>query len=84
MEELSCLFNKASFITEMDEMSDMEIENIGKSARRRSLPALIIPQTERLIQDTHVEGDINYLLNSDATEDVNEVSAVRTRKQISI
>ena len=78
------MFNKASFITEMDKMGDMEIENVGKSARRRSLPALIIPQTERLIQNTHVEGDINYLLNSDAAEHVNEVSAVRTRKQISI
>ena len=78
------MFNKASFITEMDKMGDMEIENVGKSARRRFLPALIIPQTERLIQNIHVEGDINYLLNSDATEHVNEVSAVRTRKQISI
>ena len=84
MEELSCLFNKASFITEMDEMGDIKIENVGKSARRKSLPALIIPQTERRIQDTHIEGDINYLLNSDATEHVNEVSVVRTRKQISI
>ena len=82
MKELSCLFNKASFITEMDEMGDIKTENVGKSARRK--PALIIPQTERRIQDTHVEGDINYLLNSDATEHVNEVSAVRTRKQISI
>ena len=68
----------------MEEMGDMKIEyegnlrNVMQSARRRSLPALTIPQTERWIQDTQVEGNINYLSNPDATKDVNEV---RTRKQ---
>ena len=68
----------------MEEICDMKIENEGdlrnvmQSARRRSLPALTIPQTERWIQDTQVEGNINYLSNPDATKDVNEV---RTRKQ---
>ena len=68
----------------MEEICDMKIENEGvlrnvmQSARKRSLPALTIPQTERWIQDTQVEGNINYLSNSDATKDVNEV---RTRKQ---
>ena len=73
-----------SFITEMEGMGDMKIENKGdlrnvmQSARRRSSPALTIPQTERWIQDTQVEGNINYLSNPDATKDVNEV---RTRKE---
>ena len=52
-----------------------------QSARRRSLPALTIPQTERWIQDTQVEGHINYLSNRDATKGVNEVPTVRTRKK---
>ena len=87
MEELSCLFNKMSFITEMDEMGDMKIENerdlknVMQSVRRRSLPVLTIPQTERWIQGTQVEGNKNYLSNLDATNGVNEVPAVRTRKQ---
>ena len=44
-----------SFITEMDEMGDMKIENEGdlrnvvQSHRRRSLPAVAIPQSERWI-----------------------------------
>ena len=40
-----------------------------------------IPQSERWIQETQVEGDINYLSNSDATKDVNKVLTVRTKKQ---
>ena len=85
-EELSFLFNKMSFITDIDEMGDVKIENkrdlknVMQSARRRSLPILTIPQTERWIQDTEVESNINYLSNSDATNDVNEVPTVRTRK----
>ena len=69
----------------MDEMGDRKLENEGdlknemKSVRRRSLPALTIPQTGRWIQDT--QGNINYCSNPDATKDVNEVPAVRTRKQ---
>ena len=51
------------------------------SARRRSLSTLTIPKTERWIQDTQVGGNINYLSNLDATKDINEVPAVRTRKQ---
>ena len=76
-----------SFITEMDEMGDMTIENeedlrnVMQSARRRSLAALTILQTERWIQDTQFEGNINYLSNPHATKDVNEVLALRTRKQ---
>ena len=83
MEELSCLFNKMSFITEMDEMSDMKTENerdfknVMQSARRRSLAA----QTEQWIQDTQTEGNINYLSNLDTTKDINEVPTVRPRKQ---
>ena len=75
-----------SFITDIDEMGDVKIENkrdlknVMQSARRRSLPILTIPQTERWIQDTEVESNINYLSNSDATNDVNEVPTVRTRK----
>ena len=52
-----------SFITEMDEMGDAKIENerdlrnVMQSARRRSLRVLTIPQTERGIQDTQVEGN---------------------------
>ena len=52
-----------------------------QSARRRSLPALTIPQTERWIQDTQAVGNINYLSNPNATKDVNEAPTVRTRKQ---
>ena len=76
-----------SFITEMDEMGDMKIENerdlknVMQSVRRRSLPVLTIPQTEWWIQGTQVEGNKNYLSNLDATNGVNEVPAVRTRKQ---
>ena len=87
MEELSCLFKKMSFITEMDEMGDMKIKNerdlrnVMESARRRSLPAFTIPQTERWIQYTQAEGNISYLSNPNATKDVNEVPTVRTRKQ---
>ena len=87
MEELSCLFKKMSFITEMDEMGDMKIKNerdlrnVMQSARRRSLPAFTIPQTERWIQYTQAEGNISYLSNPNATKDVNEVPTVRTRKQ---
>ena len=87
MEDLSCLFNKMSFITEMDEMGDMKTEdkrdlkNGMQSARRISLSALTIPQTERWIQDTHVEGQIHFLSNPDSTKDVNEVPTVRTRKK---
>ena len=68
-------------------MGDMKIENerdfrdVMQSARIRSLPALTIPQTEQWFQDTQVEGNINYLSNPDATEGVNEVPTVRTRKQ---
>ena len=75
-----------SFITDIDEMGDVKIENkrdlknVMQSARRTSLPILTIPQTERWIQDTEVESNINYLSNSDATNDVNEVPTVRTRK----
>ena len=75
-----------SFITDIDEMGDVKIENkrdlknVMQSARTRSLPILTIPQTERWIQDTEVESNINYLSNSDATNDVNEVPTVRTRK----
>ena len=87
MEELSCLFKKMSFITEMDKMGDMKIKNerdlrnVMQSARRRSLPAFTIPQTERWIQYTQAEGNISYLSNPNATKDVNEVPTVRTRKQ---
>ena len=87
MEELSCLFKKMSFITEMDEMGDMKIKNerdlrnVMQSARRRSLPAFTIPQTERWIQYTQAEGNISYLSSPNATKDVNEVPTVRTRKQ---
>ena len=76
-----------SLITEMDEIGDMKIENerdlrnVMQSARRRSLPVLTIPQTEQWIQDTQVEGNINYLSNPDATKGVNEAPTVRTRKQ---
>ena len=52
-----------------------------QSARGRSLPALTKPQTERWIQDTQFEDKINYLSNTDASEGVNEVPTVRTRKQ---
>ena len=76
-----------SFITEMDEVGEMKIENeedlrvVMQPPRIRSLPVLTIPQNERWIQDTQVEGNINYLSNIDAAKDVNEVPAVRTRKQ---
>ena len=81
------MFKKMSFITEMDEMGDMKIKNerdlrnVMQSARRRSLPAFTIPQTERWIQYTQAEGNISYLSNPSATKDVNEVPTVRTRKQ---
>ena len=52
-----------------------------QSARRRSLPALSILQTERWIQGTQLESNINYLSNPDATKDVNEVQTVRSRTQ---
>ena len=87
MEELSCLFNKMSFITKMEEMDDVKIKNkrdlrnVMQSARRRSLPALTIPQTEQRIQGTQVEGNINYSSNLDATKGVNEVPTVRTRRK---
>ena len=76
-----------SFITAIDEMGDMKIENerdlrdVMQSARWRYLPVFTIPQSERWIQETQVEGDINYLSNSDATKDVNKVLTVRTKKQ---
>ena len=81
------MFKKMSFITEMDEMGDMKIKNerdlrnVMQPARRRSLPAFTIPQTERWIQYTQAEGNISYLSNPNATKDVNEVPTVRTRKQ---
>ena len=49
----------------MQKIGDMKIENEGdlrnimQSARKRSLPALTKPQTERWIQGTQVEGNIN-------------------------
>ena len=46
----------------------------------RSLSALNLPQTERCIQDTQVEANINYLSNPDATKAANQVPAVTTRK----
>ena len=77
-----------SLITEMDKIGDMKIENerdlrnVMQSARRRYLPVLTIPQTEQWIQDTQVEGNINYLSNPDATKGgVNEAPTVRTKKQ---
>ena len=51
-----------------------------QSNRRRSLPAVAIAQTERWIQDTQAEDNKDYLSNTAATEDVNELPAVRTRK----
>ena len=51
-----------------------------QSNRRRSLPAVVIAQNERWIQDTQAEDNKNYLPNTAATEDVNELPAVRTRK----
>ena len=51
----------------MDEMGDMkadnerDLRNVMQSARRISLPALTIPQTERWIQDTQVEGNITFV-----------------------
>ena len=48
---------------------------------RRSLPALTILRTERWIEDTQVEANINYLWNNDATKGNNEVPTGRTRKQ---
>ena len=51
-----------------------------QSNRRRSLPAVAIAQNERWIQDTQAEDNKNYLPNTAATEDVNELPAVRTRK----
>ena len=48
---------------------------------RRSLPAHTIFWTERWIEDTQVEANINYLSNHDATKDNNEVPTGRTRKQ---
>lgn len=51
------------------------------STRRRTSPALTIPQTQRWIKDNEVGGSINYLRNSDATKNVNEVRALRTRKK---
>ena len=76
-----------SFITEMDDMGDLKTENerdfknVMQSARKGSLPALTIPQTEMWIQDTQVKGHINHLSNPDATKNVTEVPTVRTRKQ---
>ena len=76
-----------SLVTEMDEIVDIKIEkggdleNIMLPARRRSFSTLTIPKTERWIQGTQVGGNINYLSNLDATKDINEVPAVRTRKQ---
>ena len=52
-----------------------------QSDRRKSLPAVTIPQTERWIQGTPVEGNINYLSNTDATKNFNEVPAVKTKKK---
>ena len=71
----------------MDEIVDINIENerdlrnVMQSDRRRSLPAPAILQTEQWIQDTQVEGNINYLSNPDVTKGVNEVPTVRTRKK---
>ena len=76
-----------SFITKMDKMGDVKIENerdlrnVMQSARRRFLPAPTIPQTEQWIQDIQVGGNINYLSNLDAAKGANEVPTVRTRKQ---
>ena len=76
-----------SFITKIEEMGDMKIENEGnlgkamRSVRRRSLPALTITQTDWWIQDTQLEGNTNFLSNPGVTKDVNEVPAVRTTKQ---
>ena len=76
-----------SFISEMDEKGDMkrenerDLNNVMQSARIRSLPALTQCQTERWIQDTQVGGNKNYLSNPDASEDVNEITTVRTREQ---
>ena len=81
------MFNQVPFITVMDEMGDMKrenkryLKNVMQSARRRSLPALSILQTERWIQGTQLESNINYLSNPDATKDGNEVQTVRSRKQ---
>ena len=68
-----------SFINEMDEMGDMKIENerdlrnVRQATGRRSLPALTMLKTERWIQDTQAEGNINYLSNPDAIKGANEV-----------
>ena len=61
------MFNKMSLIMKIDEMGDMktdnerDLRNVMQSARRISLPALTIPQTERWIQDTQVEGNITFV-----------------------
>ena len=76
-----------SFITEMDQIGDMKIKNeadlriVKQPARLRSLSALTIPQTERWIQDSQIEGNlIIHLSNPGANKDDNEVPVVRTRK----
>ena len=84
MEELSGLFRKMPFITGTDDVenelkmeNDREMKNEIQS-RRRSLPAITIPQTDKWIQDVQVEGTVNYLSNADA---INEAPVVRNRKQ---
>ena len=59
--------------------NEEDLINVMESTTR-SLSALNLPQTERCIQDTQVEANINYLSNPDATKDVNQVPAVTTRK----
>ena len=73
-----------SFITGTDDVenelkmeNDREMKNEIQS-RRRSLPAITIPQTDKWIQDVQVEGTVNYLSNADA---INEAPVVRNRKQ---
>ena len=61
--------------------NERDLINVMQSARRSSLPAFTIPQTERWTQDTQAKGNINYLSNPDATKNVNEVPTVRTRKR---
>ena len=72
------------FITGTDNVeNELKMEN-GREmkneiqSRRRSLPAITIPQTDKWIQDVQVEGTVNYLSNADA---INEAPVVRNRKQ---
>ena len=73
-----------SFITGTDDVenelkmeNDREMKNEIQS-RRRSLPAITIPQTDKWIEDVQVEGTVNYFSNADA---INEAPVVRNRKQ---